>query len=180
MKPTRAPFEKPVIRPLPLPVWLAYLLVCTLLLTGGSLARYITTADGSDATRVASGLVTVSYDEHNTSFLMDAPSNYSELQKSEFTFEVSNGTSEVAIRYDVVVTLDKALGEGVTMTLDEESGAETDEGKQYEFANVGTFAAGVEQTNTHTLSFAGDFNTIKLGTEALYNIQISIRSRQID
>lgn len=180
MKPTRAPFEKPVIRPLPLPVWLAYLLVCTLLLTGVSLARYITTADGSDAARVASGLVTVSYDEHNTSFLMDAPSNYSELQKSEFTFEVSNGTSEVAIQYDVVVTLNEPLVDGVAMTLDEKKGTETDEGKQYEFANVGTFAAGENKTDTHTLSFTGDFMEIPSGTDNTYNIQISIRSRQVD
>lgn len=179
MKPTRAPFEKPVIRPLPLPVWLAYLLVCTLLLTGVSLARYITTADGSDAARVASGLVTVDYEENTTQMEMVRPWDDGVLTE-DFKFTVSNNSSEVAIRYDVVVTLDKALGEGVTMTLDEKKGTKTDEGKQYEFANVGTFAAGVDQTNTHTLSFAGDFNTIESGTDDNYDIQISIRSRQID
>lgn len=179
MKPTRAPFEKPVIRPLPLPVWLAYLLVCTLLLTGVSLARYITTADGSDAARVASGLVTVSYGENTTQMEMVRPPDDGVLTE-DFKFTVSNNSSEVAIRYDVVVTLDKALGEGVTMTLDEKKGTKTDEGKQYEFANVGTFAAGENKTDTHTLSFTGDFMEIPSETDNTYNIQISIRSRQVD
>lgn len=179
MKPTHAPFEKPVIRPLSLPVWLAYLLVCTLLLTGVSFARYITTADGSDAARVAAGLVTVGYDESKTAIQLVRPSGDGVLTEN-YEFTVSNGSSEVAIQYDVVVTLNKALGEGVTMTLDGQPGTETDGGKQYEFTNMGTFAAEMEQTIPHILSFTGDFDTIRPGTDDNYDIQISIRSRQID
>lgn len=179
MKPTHLSSEKPIVRFLSLPVWLAYLLVCTLLLTGVSFARYITTASGSDAARVAAGLVTVSYEESTTAIQMDRPTNDG-LKKEDFMFTVSNGSSEVAIQYDVVVTLDKPLGDGVTMTLDGQTGTETGDRKQYEFTNMGTFAAGVEQTKTHTLSFTGNFDTISPGTDDTYNIQITIRSRQID
>lgn len=178
MKPTHLSSEKPIVRFLPLPVWLAYLLVCTLLLTGVSFARYITTASGSDAARVAAGLVTVDYDDTNEIKLV-RPSTDGLLTEN-YKFTVSNGSSEVAIRYDVVVTLDKPLNSGVTMTLDGQPGTETDGEKQYEFTNMGTFAAGENDTYTHTLSFTGDFGTIRPGTEDTYDIKISIRSQQID
>lgn len=179
MKPTHAPFEKPVIRPLSLPVWLAYLLVCTLLLTGVSFARYVTTADGSDAARVAAGLVTVGYEENTTKMEMERPSGDGVLTR-DFEFTVSNNSSEVAIRYDVVVTLDEPLVNGVTMKLDEQPGIQTDGGKKYKFTNMGTFAAGENKTDMHTLSFTGDFMEVPSGTDDTYNIQISIRSQQID
>lgn len=178
MKPTHLSSEKPIVRFLPLPVWLAYLLVCTLLLTGVSFARYITTASGSDAARVAAGLVTVDYDDTNEIKLV-RPSTDGLLTEN-YKFTVSNGSSEVAIRYDVVVTLDKPLNSGVTMTLDGQTGTETGDRKQYEFTNMGTFAAGENDTYTHTLSFTGNFDTISSGTDDTYNIKILIRSRQID
>lgn len=179
MKPTHLSSEKPIVRFLPLPVWLAYLLVCSLLLTGVSFARYVTTANGSDAAQVAAGLVTVSYEESTTAIRMERPTNDG-LEEKDFIFGVSNNSSEVAIRYDVVVTLDTPLKNAVTMTLDGKTGTKTDDGKQYEFFNMGTFAAGVEQTKTHTLSFTGDFDTIRPGTDDTYNIKILIRSQQID
>lgn len=179
MKPTHLSSEKPIVRFLSLPVWLAYLLVCTLLLTGVSFARYITTASGSDTARVAAGLVTVSYEESTTKMEMVRPSDDGVLTK-DFEFTVSNGSSEVAIQYDVVVTLDTPLKTGVAMTLDGQTGTETGDRKQYEFTNMGTFAAGENDTYTHTLSFTGDFGTISPGTDDTYNIQITIRSRQID
>lgn len=179
MKPTHLSSEKPIVRFRPLPVWLAYLLVCTLLLTGVSFARYITTANGSDTARVAAGLVTVSYEESTTAIRMERPTNDG-LEEKDFIFGVSNNSSEVAIQYDVVVTLDTPLKTGVAMTLDGKSGNVTNERKRYEFTNMGTFAAGENDTYTHTLSFTGDFDTIRPGTDDTYNIKILIRSRQID
>lgn len=185
MKPTHAPFEKPVIRPLPLPVWLAYLLVCTLLLTGVSFAHYITTANGGDTARVAAGLVTVNYEESDTEIRLERPTGNS-VETKNFEFSVSNGSSEVAIRYDVVVTLGTSLEAGITMKLDGQTGSLTpnsdgsDGSVEYVFSNVGTFAAGENKTDTHTLSFEGDFGTIQKDTEETYNIEISVRSQQID
>lgn len=179
MKPTHAPFEKPVIRPLPLPVWLAYLLVCTLLLTGVSFARYITTANGGDTARVAAGLVTVNYEESDAEIRLERPTGNS-VETNKFEFSVSNGSSEVAIRYDVVVTLDMPLKDGITMKLDGQTGTATGEENQYVFSNVGTFAAGENETIPHTLSFEGDFGTIQKDMNDTYKIEISVRSQQID
>ena len=123
--------------------------------------------------------MTVDYEENTTQMEMIRPWDDGVLTE-DFEFTVSNNSSEVAIQYDVVVTLDEPLVDGVAMTLDGQTGTKTDDRERYEFTDMGTFAAGVDQTNTHTLSFAGDFNTIESGTDDNYDIQISIRSRQID
>lgn len=170
--------EKKSRRRLPLHVYLAYLLVCTFLLTGVSFSRYISSASGSDSARVAKGVVTVSHD-NTTEIRLVRPANDGILTE-DFQFEVLNNGSEVAIQYDVVVTLDKPLRDGVTMTLDRSAGTVKDNKTVYEFRNMGTFEAGVSDTRSHTLSFAGDFDTISPGTDDAYGIQITIRSQQID
>ena len=166
--------RKPV---LPLRAYLGHLLICTLLLTGVSFARFVTASSNADSARVAAGVVTVGYDG-NTYMELIRPWDDGTLTE-EFTFSVSNGASEVAIRYDVVVKLSQPLGTGVTMTLDGQPITAVAD-NTYTFSNVGTFEAGVSETNTHTLSFSGDFMTIPSGTDDIYNIQISIYSQQID
>lgn len=163
---------------LPPYVYLSYLMVCTFLLTGVTFSRYISSANGSDSARVAAGTVTVGYDANNTAFEMTPPSDYG-VEKREFQFNVSNNISEVAIQYDVVVTLGKPLETGVTMILDgKECSGSTN--NIYTFSNMGTFKAGVEETKMHTLLLEGDFMEIPSGTDDTYNIEISIRSQQID
>lgn len=163
---------------LPFHVYLAYLLVCTFLLTGVSFSRYISSASGSGSARVTKGVVTVSYDKNNTQFEMTRPSDDG-VEERAFEFKVSNDTSEVAIRYDVVVTLDKPLKPGITMTLDGQPGT-AGVGNTYMFSNVGTFAAGVKEIKTHILSFSGNFQEISPETDDTYEIQILIHSQQID
>lgn len=163
---------------LPLHVYLGYLMVCSLLFTGVSFAGYVSRSNGSDSARVAKGVVTVSYDDR-TFMELERPEDDG-VRTEQFKFYVSNGASEVAIRYDVVVTLDQALKDGVTMQLDGMKGAVSDDKKTYTFSNVGIFEAGVSDTKTHTLSFAGDFYEISPGTDDMYQIKISIHSQQID
>ena len=161
----------------PIQVYLAYMLLCTMLLTAVSFSRYRVSGNADDVARVAAGVVEVTYDD-NTNISLVRPSNDGTLVE-DFNFEVSNKNSEVAIGYDVVVQLDQALKDGVTMTLDGQTvTAEAD--NTYTFSSMGTFTAGVSETKEHTLSFAGDFDTIKPGTDDTYNITISIRSQQID
>lgn len=162
---------------LPLHVYLAYLLVCTFLLTGVTFSRYISSANGSDSARAAAGVVTVSYDD-STALEMTPPYDYG-VQERNFQFQVSNVNSEVAIRYDVVVTLDTPLASGVTMTLDGKE-CSGNANNTYTFSGMGTFEADVSATKTHTLSFEGDFGTISAGTNDTYQVEISIRSQQID
>lgn len=163
---------------LPIYVYLGYLLICTLLLTGVSFASYVSTSTASDSACVAKGMVTVSYDENNTEIEMSRPSDDG-IDTREFTFQVSNNASEVAIRYDVVVTLDTPLPDGVTMTLDgrECSGANDN---TYTFSNIGTFEAGVNGIKEHKLVFTGDFRVYQTEGEHMYPVTILILSEQID
>lgn len=163
---------------LPLHVYLTYLLVCTFLLSGVTFSRYISSANGSDSARAAAGVVTVSYDEQNTVFEMTPPYDYG-VEERTFQFQVSNANSEVAVRYDIAVTLDKPLAAGVTMTLDGRV-CSGNSSNTYTFSNMGTFAAGEAETRTHTLLFKGNFMEISEGTNDTYQVEISIRSQQID
>lgn len=162
---------------LPIYVYLGYLLICTLLLTGVSFASYVSTSTASDSACVAKGMVTVSYSD-DTEIEMSRPDDDG-VETREFSFQVSNNASEVAIRYDVVVTLDIPLPDGVTMTLDEQPCSGSDN-NVYIFPNMGTFQAGVNDIKTHTLSFTGDFTEMPSETDEIYTINISIHSQQID
>lgn len=181
MKPTHAPSKKTVIRPLPLSVWLAYLLVCTLLLTGVSFARYTVTNSGDDTARAAAGQVTVDWAD-NTNITLAASST--DGAEASYTFSVSNNGSEVAIQYDVVVTMQEPLPQGVTMKLDGESCTKSDESTGeavYEFSDVDIFEANGDRTNNHILTFAKESGSSTSGTENKeYNIQIAVRAQQID
>lgn len=159
---------------LPLHVYLVYLLVCTFLLTGVSFSRYISTSTAGDSARAAKGLVTVSYDEGSTKVELS-----NDVIAKDFSFSVSNGDSEVAIRYDLVIELDEALPDGVTMKLDGDVCSGT-AGNTYHFSNVGKFEAGVPETNTHTLSFIGDFAVYNTDGSVTYPVTISVLSEQID
>lgn len=162
---------------LPLHVYLAYLLVCTFLMTGVSFSRYVSRASAGDAARVASGGITVTGAAAGTNLVLS-----NDQQSATYQFRVSNTTSgtqsEVAIRYDVVVTLDEALPDGVTVQLDRESRS-SNNGTQYTFSNVGTFPAGSSPAQEHTLTFScNDLAPSKY--DYTTNITITVRAEQID
>lgn len=162
---------------LPLYVYLGYLAVCTLLFTGGSFSGYLSSADGSDAARVAAGGITVNYTGNTTIELNQPTDPDNQTETAEFSFSVSNSASEVAICYDLVLTLDEQLPNGVTMTLDGKL-CSGNSNNTYTFFDVGEFEAGKTQTNTHTLTFSGDYLTIQEQSER--KITISVRAEQID
>lgn len=159
----------------PLPVYLSYLVVCTLLLTGVSFSRYISQGGSNDSTRVAAGGITVSYADHVT-VEMERPVS-DQIQTEKFSFCVSNNVSEVAVKYDVLVTVDQILPEGIIMNLDGIP-CSSNSGNTYIFADKGIFAAGESKTYTHTLSFSGDYQIIQ--EQAERNITISVQAEQID
>lgn len=172
---------KPIGKPvrLPLSAYLAYLLVCTLLLTGVSFSRYLTTTGGTAAARVASGVVEVEYDPDSAHIFMERPWDDG-IQTEEFVFTVSNQASEVAIQYDLEITLNKALPNGVTVELDGTTCIQN-YATSYTATGAGIFTAGgSEQTNTHCLTFVGDYSTIKSGTDESRKITIRVHATQID
>lgn len=145
-------------------VCLAYLLVCTLLFTGISFSRFASTRASSDTARVAAGVIAT-------------PEGNWDDTTNTYTFTVSNykgnTTSEVAIAYDVVVELDKALPQGVTMELDGKS--VSSDGTTYTFQNAGTLVAGKSQANEHTLTFSG--STTEMSS---IDVTVSVIAQQID
>lgn len=169
--------------PLPLHVYLAYLLVCTLLLTGVSFARYVSDANADDSAQVAKGVVTVSYDD-STTVTLEQPDNYDEPQTGEFTFTVSSAGSEVAIRYDIVLNLAQPLPTGVTIRL-YKNGDPTpihvfhyNGGTEVTVPDAGMFEAGRQATDQYTLTFEGDYNIIQECYDG--TVSISVQAAQID
>lgn len=168
---------------LPLHVYLAYLLVCTFLLTGVSFSRYISMADADDSARVAAGLVTVTYDDNNTILEMDRADSDDGAVTKEFHFQVSNNNSEVAIRYGMVLTLDASLPGGVTINLYKNDGANPlctfdSSNTTYTVPDAGTFQAGVSSPDQYKLVFIGDFGII--GADSERTVSISVQAEQID
>ena len=165
----KAPFR------LPLRAYLAYLLVCTLSLTGVSFSRFVASAGGGDSARVAAGALVVTWDDP-TSLEMDRPAGGEATAREEFRFSVSNGGSEVAMSYDVVVTLDQPLPDGVTMELDGRACATG--GTTCTFPHTGTLEGGKWDTQSHTLAFVGDYEAI--GEPSQREIVLSVRAWQLD
>ena len=93
-----------------------------------------------------------------------------------FSFTVSNKNSEVAIRYDVIVTLNEPLPEGVSMTVDGKPCPGS--GTVFSFPNAGVFSAGSSGIKTHTISFTGNCMTIDKASSR--TITISVQSEQIN
>lgn len=183
MKPTRTPSAGPALRLRLLPAWLGYLLVCTLLLTGVSFARWCTGADGADTARVAAGCVTVQYDPAQTILALERDS-VDNVKTREFAFHVTNPGSEVAIQYDLVVQLDEALPKGATLTLRRDGETtplatlEPTGGTQWTIPNAGIFEAGTPRTDGYTLVFAGDFKQID--GDSARSLTLTVRATQID
>ena len=167
---------------LPRHVYLAYLLVCTFLLTGVSVSCYISSANGSDSARVAAGVVTVSYHD-NTTVEMSRDGEDS-LQTKDFSFSVSNEQSEVAIRYHLAVKLDQPLPSGVTICLYKNDGTEpictfdNKSGTQFTTPDAGVFEAGGQETDQYKLTFEGNFYYIEGNYKG--KVSISVQAEQID
>lgn len=148
-------------------------LVGVLLTVGVSYSSYSSSDGAEDGARVAGGLVKVEYDktenvdkDGNPKIDLVRPSNDGILTES-FGFSVSNGsdfTSEVAIKYDINVTLKEpnTLPEGVTVQLKREDeflgGSLSGSGDDGALAASGSSNPG-KRTSTNTPSFSKVIST---------------------
>lgn len=101
----------------PLSVWLCYLLIAALVFTGGSLARYTSTASGTATARVARfDMATAVVDGQATNIELQAGDADS---TGAYSFTVTNN-SEVLVEYRVIVKNVPAnvcaVLNGITMT----------------------------------------------------------------
>lgn len=163
---------------LPLRVYMMYLFIFTLLFTGVSFSKYVSAGDDDDVARVAAGNVEVDYND-STAIFLNRPADDGTVAEN-FNFYVSNTGSEVAIKYDIEVTLDVPLPVGATMYLDGKECFSSGSNNIYLFADAGTFSADEDRMNTHTLTIQADYQQVLGGTDFQSSVYIDILAEQID
>ncbi len=168
---------------LPLRAYLSYLLVFTLIFTAVSFAKFATSGGGSDGARVAGFSVdAIGEDNKDLSIEFTETTGTKSVSYLITAYNYTeNNVTEVAVTYDVVVTVTGGLPDGVSVTLDGKAPSSST-GGVITFATAGTFAASVESSKTHTLTFTGDsakINTDFTGDNRI-DINIDVKFEQID
>lgn len=163
---------------------LGIILLCCMLFTtylmGNLYARYTTTASGSDSARVAKFDVTNSITQS-----VDLELDFFDAKKLSTSLSVAVASgSEVAVTYDVVVTLPTGIDlSWLEIKLGEKS--PTVSGNTYTFSEVGKFAPNSNVTHTHTLTFSIKTESQGNPPDSLKSmetcgVQITVHSEQID
>ena len=170
----------------PLVFYIGIALLCLVLfsthLTTGLYARYTSEASSQDSARVAKFDVTNSVDMLTANIDLDF-FNVTKLT-DDFKFTVGSN-SEVAVTYDVVVTMPVGMAyyDWLELKLDGNS-VTTVEENVFTFSNVNVLAAGGISTGSHTLTFSikpayqgnpGALQDVKAGT-----VLITVRAEQVD
>lgn len=157
-------------RRVPLSVWLAYLLVATLIATGVTFSGYVTEAQGSDSARVAKFEVSEITSGETTLLLLDLDTT--QVVGPGMTMEhpiVVKNNSEVAIRYTLTATQTTFNLPKLTFTFvnvdDSSSGAE--------------LAPGAEGSYKLQISWPENANDIKYAGQVDL-IQLTLRAEQVD
>ncbi len=178
---------------LPASAYLAYLVICTLVVGGVSFAKFTQTASGSDNAWVAVFAVDGSGSETDMTAI-DCTTRLDPNQlSSDYQFSVTNvengKTSEVMMDYTVQLKLvDGAqLPKGVTvaLTYQDENGHTSSvtgvwdpEKKAYVFDGNFTLPAGTVETDTYTLRLTVDPFTVY--EDQNLNMSVTVNAVQID
>lgn len=157
------------------------LLIAIMVSMSVSLAKMLSTASGSDNARVAAFIVDANGQE-DTRLRIDIPDG---ILTQEYAIKVTNQnangkTAEVALSYDVVLTLPQALPAGVSLILDGTTGTPSGDSKTVTFENMGTFMPGTAETKTHTLTFTVTDADLITQNHQLLGISVDVRAEQID
>ena len=105
------------------------------------------------------------------------------IKVAEYDFAVTNTkdgkTAETSFRYDVIVTLNEALPNGLSITVDGKSGTVSSDEKTVTFTDVGRFAAGNSQKHEHILAFSVVNASFLSHDYAFANTSVSVRAEQV-
>ena len=105
------------------------------------------------------------------------------IKVAEYDFAVTNTkdgkTAETSFRYDVIVTLNEALPNGLSITVDGKSGTVSSDEKTVTFTDVGRFAAGNSQKHEHILAFSVVNASFLSQDYAFANTSVSVRAEQV-
>lgn len=105
------------------------------------------------------------------------------IKVAEYDFAVTNTkdgkTAETSFKYDVIVTLNEALPNGLSITVDGKSGTVSSDEKTVTFTDVGRFAAGNSQKHEHILAFSVVNASFLSQDYAFANTSVSVRAEQV-
>ena len=105
------------------------------------------------------------------------------IKVAEYDFAVTNTkdgkTAETSFKYDVIVTLNEALPNGLSITVDGKSGTVSLDEKTVTFTDVGRFAAGNSQKHEHILAFSVVNASFLSQDYAFANTSVSVRAEQV-
>lgn len=105
------------------------------------------------------------------------------IKVAEYDFAVTNTkdgkTAEMSFKYDVIVTLNEALPNGLSITVDGKSGTVSSDEKTVTFTDVGRFAAGNSQKHEHILAFSVVNASFLSQDYAFANTSVSVRAEQV-
>lgn len=160
-------------------MFLAGILFCLVLITtsmmGGLFARYTTTGTGSDSARVAKFAVggQMNTDQINVVYSLKEDGN----NPSEGTYVIKvTSDSEVAVSYDINVTFEKALPNGISLALyqgTENKMLEKKTDTLYKY--MGSFAPGVGNQAEYELRFLADWTEIHFNTEGIEGNEATLK-----
>ncbi len=156
---------------------LLYLAIITAIVAATtSLSKFESATVGTSEAEVAAFIIDVS-GENEKSVINLNEENTTDSYSIEVTNQKDQKVSGVSIEYDIELEFDPALPSGMiisvgTTTLDTEEGKEI-----YIFEESGTFAAGNEASNTHTITITGDIGELE---EYCGEMSIYVDAAQID
>lgn len=174
--------EKKAKARLPLSAYLIYLLIASTIFTGISFSKFASSQTVNGDAKVAFVSMDAGVNDGQSDTLrIDTTTGTGADAVANYGFYIENRSSEVAMRYKIIVELPSALPTGMTLTVADGAGqacACTTSGNVYTFTGTSEFAAGVEARHAYTLTFTGDSSLI--GAGAFENILVSVTAEQID
>jgi hypothetical protein len=174
----------------PFVFYAAMVLLCLVLfsahLTSGLYARYTSTSSAGDNARVAKFDVSSAKNTEKVDFKIDLDFFDPQKQSDYIEFDVFS-SSEVAVRYDVVLVLPEGMVELIedgilVISLDENVPPTTVDGtNRTVIFDAGTFNAAEEQNRTHKLTFSFEEGSVISDTiEIKENATLRVLAEQVD
>ena len=162
-----------------MPKFIFLCIITTSIVTTFSLSKYQSTLTGSTGTSsIAIPILNVTLAENQEENLKidcntdETSANYEIIVSNK----KNNLTSEVSLKYDLILTLLSTAPDGLTIKIDNQT--PTKNGNTYTISNIGQFNSSTQSENTHTLTFEADPDVIRNCN--LENITVTVYAEQID
>lgn len=153
-------------------------IITTSIVTTLSFSKYQTTVSSINTARISKPIINVEFTENQKqSQIIDCNTenttvNYNIIVRNND----SENTSEVSLKYDVIITLPIEVSEGLLVEVDGKSA--TKDKNTYTVKSLGNFTPNEKIENTHTLTFKANSEVIRSCN--LKDAKITVYAEQID